>query len=89
MNISYSDAGRYLCMASNPLSNSTVLFSLALDVAPRIKVKMYSLLVGLISAVSFLLITMFIQLMMLIVDRYVIMFIYIHDVYVNCRLMEY
>jgi hypothetical protein len=55
------DCGVYTCMASNPLSNVTTHVVLNIDPVLIYNIKMNTLLVGVLSAVAFLSLTLIVQ----------------------------
>lgn len=60
-NVSRSDCGKYMCIASNPVSNVTEEVFLHLDVATYENIKIMSILVGLQCAGGFLFLTLLFQ----------------------------
>lgn len=57
------DVGKYKCMAVNPIANETVYVTLHMDPVTLHNIKIFSILVGAISATVFLLLTLSIQLL--------------------------
>jgi len=65
-----SDAGHYVCKASNYFGNDTVTLSFLLDFRIISEVKIVSLLVGFATAVTFLLVALFAQFIYMLVNRW-------------------
>lgn len=57
------DVGKYKCTAVNPIANETVYVTLHMDPITLHNIKIYSILVGAISAAVFLLLTLAVQLL--------------------------
>lgn len=57
------DVGKYKCTAVNPIANETVYVTLHMDPVTLHNIKIFSILVGAISATAFLLLTLSIQLL--------------------------
>lgn len=69
-NVTRNDCGRYTCYASNPVANLTENVLLHIDPTDWNNVRIMSLIVGLQCATGFLVITLFVQLLRYLVDRY-------------------
>jgi len=57
------DVGKYKCTAVNPIANETIYVTLHMDPVTLHNIKIFSILVGAISAVAFLLLTLLLQLL--------------------------
>lgn len=57
------DVGKYKCTAVNPIANETVYITLHMDPITLHNIKIFSILVGAISAAAFLLLTLAVQLL--------------------------
>lgn len=57
------DVGKYKCTAVNPIANETIYVTLHMDPVTLHNIKIYSILVGAISTVAFLLFTLLLQLL--------------------------
>ncbi|XP_029170103.1 leucine-rich repeat and immunoglobulin-like domain-containing nogo receptor-interacting protein 3 [Nylanderia fulva] len=57
------DVGKYKCVAVNPIANETIYVTLHMDPVTLHNIKIYSILVGAISTVAFLLLTLLVQLL--------------------------
>ena len=57
------DVGKYKCTAVNPIANETIYVTLHMDPVTLHNIKIYSILVGAICAVAFLLLTLLLQLL--------------------------
>ncbi|XP_018367068.1 PREDICTED: leucine-rich repeat and immunoglobulin-like domain-containing nogo receptor-interacting protein 3 [Trachymyrmex cornetzi] len=57
------DVGKYKCTAVNPIANETVYITLHMDPITLHNIKIFSILVGAICAVTFLLLTLMVQLL--------------------------
>ncbi|XP_063905150.1 immunoglobulin domain and leucine-rich repeat-containing protein 2 [Zophobas morio] len=69
-NVTREDCGRYTCYASNPIANQTENVLLHIDPTDWNNVRIMSLIVGLQCATAFLAITLVIQLLRYMVDRF-------------------
>ncbi|XP_018059652.1 PREDICTED: leucine-rich repeat and immunoglobulin-like domain-containing nogo receptor-interacting protein 3 [Atta colombica] len=57
------DVGKYKCTAVNPIANETVYITLHMDPITLYNIKIFSILIGAICAVAFLLLTLMVQLL--------------------------
>lgn len=68
-NLLRQDVGRYKCFAVNPIANFTTYLDLKMDPITYHQIKMFSIAVGALSAIAFLLLTLFVQLLRHLFDR--------------------
>lgn len=69
-NVSREDCGKYICYASNPVANISMEVYLHLDPINWRHIQIISIFVGVQCAAGFLLITLFVQLLRYILDRF-------------------